>query len=177
MSLDVQVLPGISERPTVGGIVDAWVNQCDEKSRSLLGPQPRVIMLRGRTPVARDDVIEPKASYFFDLSEANTLVLAHVPLEEWTDVEAETEDFGVNLSAVERERVASAWKSAGYSLWIQSMGGRGPHELDLLSALVRGVAEMCDGWIMVESPQFVDVPVGIYRPDELVDRAFELRGK
>jgi hypothetical protein len=78
-------------------------------------------------------------------------------------------DFGRNLVSTEVSEIFDHWMSAGFLISIASGGGRPQGELKKLMDLAVAVAQLTLGYVVVKDSTIHNVPVGIYRPDEIIN--------
>ena len=171
MSIEIEIIPLTSQRftwrdlrqqvardlPAYPGLRDIWV-------------EPEMIRGSARAPLPADLPLEPRLGVGFELPRpctislffaANTSLGTGKPDDEFEYLAS----CAPNMTEGWIRASAEAWKEAGYSMTLETYGGRALYERQLLVLLAVSVAKVTRGLILPKDDAFT-IPIGCYSPEE-----------
>ncbi|MEW4531490.1 hypothetical protein [Maioricimonas sp. JC845] len=166
MSIQLDVIPNSSASICWHQII-SFAENVVRKSNSV----PRNLRLRDLRSKEQVDELDSLACpgyYYCTSDDGSALTLTLEPTaggeEDWDYLS----DFGRTLVSTEVRELFDQWMSAGLLVSIASGGGRPPRELKTLMALAVALAQLTLGYVVVKDSTIHNVPVGVYRPDEIL---------
>lgn len=168
MSIEVDIIPNVSDGISWNAIKERLFHyELPGSSRRLLGDNPLLIERRTNRFIDDAEALLPTHYYRFKLEENNTLGLGiDSNAQTYTNEKEYLEDFGRNLEEEKREDLASLWRSIGFSYSVSSGAGRNTGEMGLLVALAEILAELSNGYVLIEDSHVFNLPVGCYTAEQ-----------
>lgn len=167
MAIELDVIPNSSETICWHQIISFTENVVREGDSI-----PRNLQLRDLRSKVQVDELKSLACpgyYYCTSDDGSALTFTLEPTvggeEDWRYLT----DFGRNLVSTEVSEIFDHWMSAGLLISIASGGGRPQRELKTLMDLAIAVAQLTLGYVVVKDSTIHNVPVGIYRPDEIIN--------
>lgn len=165
MSIDVEIIPTAKLEISWGELKEFILKNADDIQKKLLGDISLVDAKRS-CHLSDLDLILSDRGYLFDSEFLNTLTFVFIEKDSADDEKGVIEDYGNNLAKRDRKLLLDGWCKLPYSIFLSSGANRSATEKILIGCVGAGLAEACDGRLVVSEVRFFNLKKGIYHPEQ-----------
>ncbi len=182
MSYDLRVIPTLPRTFTWGELATKLAAHLKTPwIKELVGNTPGLTVSNVRLAVAASQPIEVQKEdingcsfYAFEFAQPVTLSLwVHANRldtgEEPLNRKLFIDDCGSNLDYLENDQVFEAWSRCGVYFEVSSYPGRHKHEMAFMKHIVIAIAELCDGYVVINNDYPSNIGTGFFHASDLAD--------